>query len=169
MLDIIKSLSPKQRLTAFIFTTVISAIVSISTIYLKTDDCSGISDQYTKLVENQTKLMAVNNDLITQYNQARTDLVAVNGYLKTIDSLSKIQYTNTETTTTSYVPVVHNKVRYVYVDSTHPVVHMEALERDPVIPQPKTEVKRTIIKAPIKLGGILDSLNTITSRYKKQN
>jgi hypothetical protein len=169
MLDIIKSLSPKQRLTAFIFTTVISAIVSISTIYLKTDDCSGISDQYTKLVENQTKLMGVNNDLITQYNQARTDLVAVNGYLKTIDSLSKIQYTNTETVTTTYVPVVKNQVKYVYVDSTHPPVHMSALEREPVIPQPKTEVKHNVVKAPIKLGGILDSLNTITSKYKKKN
>ena len=104
MLDIIKSLSPKQRLTAFTFTTVISAIVSISTIYLKTDDCAGISDQYTKLVENQTKLMVVNNDLLTQYNQARTDLIAVNHHLKMIDSLSKIEYTNTETNTTAYFP-----------------------------------------------------------------
>ena len=169
MLDIIKSLSPKQRLTAFIFITVISAIVSISTIYLKTDDCSGISDQYTKLVENQTKLMGVNNDLITEYNQARTDLVAVNGYLKTIDSLSKIQYTNIETITTTYVPVVKNQVKYVYVDSTHPQLAMNALEREPVIPHPKTEIKHNTIKAPIKLGGIIDSLSTITSKYKKKN
>ena len=167
MLDIIKSLSPKQRLTAFIFTTVISAIVSISTIYLKTDDCSGIADQYTKLVENQTKLMSVNNELVSQYTQARTDLVAVNGYLKTIDSLSKIQYTNTETITKAYVPVVHDKVKYVYVDSTHPMVQMEALEREPVIPKPKTKVKKTIVKVPNKLGNILDSLNIITSKYKQ--
>lgn len=169
MLDIIKSLSPKQRLTAFIFTTVISAIVSITTIYLKTDDCIGISNQYTELVKNQTELMAVNNDLLSQYSQARTDLIAVNRHLKTVDSLSKIEYTNTETNTTKYVPIVRNEVRYVYIDSTQPMVAANRIERDPVIPQPKTEVKKTVVKAPIKLENLLDSLKTITSKYTKRN
>lgn len=167
MISVIKSLNPKQRLFALIFTTIISAVVSLSTVYLKTDDCKGLSDQYTALVKNQTDLMGINNTLLSQYNQARRDLETVHSYLGRIDSLANITYTNTQSTTTAYVPIEKTHIEYVYVnDSIAPLAFAKDNVETP-LPKPKTETKKTVVKAPKILGNLLDSLSTITEKYKK--
>ena len=168
MLEIIKSLSPKQRALAFVFTTVVSAVVSILTIYLKTDDCGEISDQYTKLVTNQATLMSLNNDLLKQYNQARTDLIAVNGYLKQMDSINKQEHALIQTKIVEHPRIVQNETISIYQDSSGGIFAPNIEIRDSVI-TPKPKIIRKIIRPSTKLTHIIDSLSNITAKYKEKN
>jgi len=64
LLDSLKNLRPAERFKAFLIVIVLSSITPLATMYLKTDDCKGISTQYESLVDNHTKLMETNNKII---------------------------------------------------------------------------------------------------------
>jgi hypothetical protein len=92
MFEIIKSLSVKQRLIAFIVAVVFTSLVSLGTIYLQTDDCSAISKQYKGLVQEQADLLKINNDLIQYSNQARKDFLEIQIVLSDLQkSMNKTQ------------------------------------------------------------------------------
>jgi hypothetical protein len=92
MFEIIKSLSVKQRLIAFIVAVAFTSLVSLGTIYLQTDDCSAISKQYKGLVQEQADLLKINNDLIQYSNQARKDFLEIQIVLTDLQkSMNKTQ------------------------------------------------------------------------------
>jgi hypothetical protein len=65
LLDSLKNLRPAERFKAFLIVVLLSSITPLVTMYLKTDDCKGISTQYESLVDNHTKLMETNNKILT--------------------------------------------------------------------------------------------------------
>jgi len=74
LLDSLKNLRPAERFKAFLIVIVLSSITPLATMYLKTDDCKGISTQYESLVDNHTKLMETNNKII-QDNTSKTEAI----------------------------------------------------------------------------------------------
>ena len=74
LLDSLKNLRPAERFKAFLIVVLLSSITPLATIYLKTDDCKGISTQYESLVDNHTKLMETNNKII-QDNTSKTEAI----------------------------------------------------------------------------------------------
>jgi ABC-type ATPase involved in cell division len=74
LLDSLKNLRPAERFKAFLIVVVLSSITPLATMYLKTDDCKGISTQYESLVDNHTKLMETNNKII-QDNTSKTEAI----------------------------------------------------------------------------------------------
>ena len=136
------------------------------TIYLKTDDCKGISDQYEGLVKNHTELMQVNNSLLKQYTTSINDIITLKNYLKKIDSLSYIEYTNTEKTITYQPDPRLNEMMVVNNDYEDSVV----ADRTPasVVETPleeKVEIKKTKVKLPHVLRMYMDSVNKIIKNY----
>lgn len=117
LLDSLKNLRPAERFKAFLIVVVLSSITPLATMYLKTDDCKGISTQYESLVDNHTKLMETNNKII-QDNTSKTEairrldsiLVAfsqqkaiVNTRIERIAEPNKIEYIETESSDSAVV------------------------------------------------------------------
>ena len=163
MFEALKTLSPKQRLVGFVIAVIITAITSISTVYMNTSDCEGISTQYTKLVKNQADLMEINNDLLYKYNSARKDIIAIQVY---IQKLEDIRLAGTEITTTrkTVQPIVNDTFNYQPNDSLSPVMMMITPEAKPVT---VLVSKKTIYKpAPKEMTNAIDSITTIINKYK---
>lgn len=74
ILDSIKLLKPAERFKALLILAALSVGSSVTTAYLKTDDCRGISTQYENLVDNHTRLMQANNKIIED-NNAKTEAI----------------------------------------------------------------------------------------------
>jgi recombinational DNA repair ATPase RecF len=110
LLDSLKNLRPAERFKAFLIVIVLSSITPLATMYLKTDDCKGISTQYESLVDNHTKLMETNNKII-QDNTSKTEAIrrldsilvafskqkaVVSTRIEKIAEQNKIEYIETE-------------------------------------------------------------------------
>lgn len=169
MLEIIKSLTGKQKFIAVLVITLISSTSSILTMYFKTDDCKGISDQYTALVRNQMDLMNINNKLIAQYNNARRDLQVVNVLVDNMDSLSKIVKTevNVKNSIDNERMLLDERITVgfdqIYLDSIK--VASVPVDKSESSKPRKIEKNKTIIKTPIVIKNYIDSINKITSKY----
>lgn len=163
MLEIIKSLTTKQKFVAVLVITLISSMSSILTMYLKTDDCKGISDQYTALVKNQMELMSINNKLLSQYNIARQDLKVVNSLVDNMDSVSKIVKTDVKIKNMESVTNENNNIGITYLDSLNlPVFESEQPKKVKTKSIQRNEV---VIKTPLVIRNYIDSINKITSKY----
>jgi len=90
MWDAIKSLSPKQRFAGFIITLLVTSIVTLGTVYFKTDDCSGISDQYTVLAKNYTEILHIHNELVKYDNERAADFGKIKSMIADMSVLEQI-------------------------------------------------------------------------------
>jgi hypothetical protein len=155
MFEAIKSLSVKQRLFAFLFTVIISSMVSVLTVYLKTDDCKNISDQYKSLIQNQEELMEINGNLLTKYNQARTDLLTIQSYVETVNDIQK------QSKTQSTSKVSFEQTNHIMIDSV--MVYQPTIEPSPI----RTRERVTVIEeVPSEMKIAMDSILKITKQYK---
>ena len=89
IISALKELPLKTRFAAFIIAIILITTPAILTSYLKTNDCKGISDQYITLVENQSKLMNINNTLIENNNSKTNDLIKIQELLGKINNKNK--------------------------------------------------------------------------------
>lgn len=158
MFDIIKSLNPKQRLTAFLIAAMLTSSVAIITSYLKTDNCQAISDQYNTLVKNQAELMKINNDLIEQNNNKQKDLMNVATLL---EEMTKIKMQKTEQVVISPTPITRS-----YVNSMTDSIMVEAkiISSPTTIVQEKTRIIKETYSS--KYKSTLDSCTSILNKYK---
>jgi hypothetical protein len=157
MIEAIKTLDKKQRLLGLLIIVLLSSVVSISTAYMKTDDCSALSEQYKTLVSSQAELMTINNNLIIQYNQARKDFMEVEGYL---EKMAEIKPVTKETS-----KVDRNlELQTVSIQDPDDTVLVSAMVR------PKEQVieKTKIIKIqeiPSEMKNLLTKVKGVTNKY----
>ena len=145
MFDAIKSLSVQQRLFAFIFAIAMSSIVALLTVYMKTDDCSEISNQYTEVIRNQSDLMTVNTEILDKYNNARRDFLIIQ------DQLIALQE-NLQNVRSERVTVIERVNQYSMVDTVAAMVS-----------SPEPIVRYTPLNE--GLTSSIDSMLMITGKY----
>jgi len=158
--EAIKSLRPADRFYALMFVVFITTGSAVLTSYLQTDDCKGLSDQYTALIENHTEIMKINNDLLSANNQKKRDLMKI---MVIIDSMSNVNRT----------VVIRSKT---YTDNSNrqinPIIDENdatplAMSRPPEITIEKTEKTTTIHEVPDKQKSLINNLKNIVDKYKK--
>ena len=166
MFEIIKNLKPTHRLQAFLFAAFLSTASAVLTVYLKTDDCSGLATQYQVLVKNYTETMAINNTLIESNNKKDRDMIAIKNLL---DEIGKIE---SEITTKTIIKSNERVYAVVRDDRSNgmgssgdSLLVSDAMVRP--IPKDKIiETKTTITKVPDKQKQLIDSIQNIVKKYK---
>ena len=160
--EVIKSLRPAQRFYALVFIVLITTGSAVLTSYMQTDDCKGLSDQYTVLIGNHTELMKINNDLIAANNQKERDIMKIMTIIDSMQNVNRTVITKCKTSRDNSVRTV-NPIR-VYNDTV--VVAME--RREPEVIVEKVEKTTTIQEVPEKQKSLIGQLKNITDKYKKK-
>lgn len=160
--EAIKSLRPAQRFYALLFIVLITTGSAVLTSYMQTDDCKGLSDQYTVLIGNHTELMKINNDLIAANNQKERDIMKIMTIIDSMQNVNRTVITKCKTSRDNSVRTV-NPIR-VYNDT---VVAME--RREPEVIVEKVEKTTTIQEVPEKQKFLIGQLKNITDKYKKKS
>lgn len=167
MLEVIKNLKPGQRLLAFLFVTILTSLTSLLTVYLKTDDCKGIGDQYQTLVGNYTELMRINNEIIESNNKKDRDLITLGDIISGMNEIKPIVKTDTKTS---------QKVSYNTNDAIAKIGNGDGGNPPVVMSRPETQTitktieKTTVInEIPNKQKYLIDSALNILKEYKKKN
>lgn len=166
MLEVIKNLKPGQRLQAFLFVTIVTSLTSLITVYLKTDDCKGIGDQYQTLVGNYTELMKINNQIIESNNKKDRDLIALGDIISGMNEIKPIVKTDTKTSQkVSYN--TNDAITITGGDDGNPPLAMSRPESQTIT---KTVEKTTVInEVPNTQKHLIDSAMHILEKYKKKN
>jgi hypothetical protein len=166
MLEVIKNLKPGQRLQAFLFVTIVTSLTSLLTVYLKTDDCKGIGDQYQTLVGNYTELMKINNQIIESNNKKDRDLIVLGDIISGMNEIKPIVKTDTKTSQkVSYN--TNDALATIGGDDGNPPLAMSRPESQTIT---KTVEKTTIInEVPNTQKHLIDSAMHILEKYKKKN
>lgn len=172
MLEVIKNLKPGQRLQAFLFVTIVTSLTSLLTVYLKTDDCKGIGDQYQQLVGNYTELMRINNQIIQLNNSKDRDLLALGTIMQSLDTTKSV--TKTTSKTTQSVAESHSDALSMIVrddpDNGEPLPRIAASRLPEQQTITKTVEKTTVVKEiPTEKKQLIDSAMTILKKYQKKN
>lgn len=167
MLEIIKSLTGKQKFIAVLIITLITSTSSILTMYFKTDDCKGISDQYTALVKNQMELMSINNKLLSQYNVAKRDLKTVNSLVDNMDSVAGIVKKDVKIKSNELVEdnLIVSVDDNLIINRDSSISHMFATDEPKKVKTKKIQRNEVVVKTPIEIKNYIDSINKITSKY----
>ena len=160
--EAIKSLRPAQRFYALLFIVLITTGSAVLTSYMQTDDCKGLSDQYTVLIGNHTEIMKINNDLIAANNQKERDIMKIMTIIDSMQNVNRTVITKCKTSRDNSVRTV-NPIR-VYNDTV--VVAME--RREPEVIVEKVEKTTTIQEVPEKQKSLIGQLKNITDKYKKK-
>ena len=160
--EVIKSLRPAQRFYALVFIVLITTGSAVLTSYMQTDDCKGLSDQYTVLIGNHTEIMKINNDLIAANNQKERDIMKIMTIIDSMQNVNRTVITKCKTSRDNSVRTV-NPIR-VYNDTV--VVAME--RREPEVIVEKVEKTTTIQEVPEKQKSLIGQLKNITDKYKKK-
>lgn len=156
MWEAIKSLNPKQRFFGFILTLLVTSAVTIGTVYFKTDDCAGISDQYTVLVKNYTDLIKINNELVAFENQRQRDFGQIRSLVASLDQTEKTITTKTRNPrqTESYpISIVSDSIQVSAMVKPHSQIR---------------EITTTITEKPLHLKTTRDSLLSLVDKYIKK-
>lgn len=162
MFEVIKNLKPAHRLQAFFFAAFLTTASAILTVYLKTDDCSGLAKQYEVLVKNYTETMAINNTLIESNNKKDRDMIAIKNLL---DEMNNIKPESTSHTTIK----TNEKVYAVVKDSSSGIDNDGIVVSAMVRPLPSEkiiETKTTITKIPEKQKLLIESIQGILKKYE---
>ena len=172
MLEIIKNLKPAQRLQAFLFVTIVTSLTSLLTVYLKTDDCKGIGDQYQQLVGNYTELMRINNQIIQLNNSKDRDLLVLGTIMQSLDSTKPVSKTTSKTTES--VAETHSDALATIIrvdpDSDEPLPRIVASRLPEQKTITKTVEKTTLVKEiPTEKKQLIDSAMSILKKYQKKN
>jgi len=163
LLDSLKNLRPAERFKAFLIVVVLSSITPLATMYLKTDDCKGISTQYESLVDNHTKLMETNNKII-QDNTSKTEAIRkLDSILVTLSQQEAVVATKVE-----QIPV--KRQSQVVVNETGCGDNGEVVLAKSVIEEPEPRI--LIVKSTTKTDlnktqkDLVKSALKITKEYK---
>jgi hypothetical protein len=161
MIDFIKNLKPEDKFKAFVVVVLLSTITSIATVYLSTDDCSGLSEQYKTLVNNHTQILTINNTLIQENNRKQNDLILVG---RLIDSLLLVEVKSRKVSSvrTEQTPIV---MRSISPDDTLLRSAPAMMIRPPEV----ITVENTVIKNQLddKQESILHKVKDVTSKYEE--
>lgn len=167
MFEVIKNLKPVHRLQAFFFAALLTTASAIITVYLKTDDCSGLAKQYQVLVKNYTETMFINNTLIESNNKKDRDMIAIKNLL---DDMGNIKPEITTHTTIKSNERVYAVAKDNPVGSSSSGVGDEEIVMSAMvipIPQEKViETKTTITKVPEKQKRLIESIQDIVKKYE---
>ena len=167
MLEVIKNLKPGQRLQAFLFVTIVTSLTSLLTVYLKTDDCKGIGDQYQTLVGNYTELMKINNQIIESNNKKDRDLITLGDIISGMDEIKPIVKTDTKTSQKVSYNTNDAITKIGDGDNGNPPVAMSRPESQTIT---KTVEKTTVINEVSNTQKhLIDSAMNILQKYKKKN
>lgn len=153
--EAIKTLRPAERFKALLFIGLLSAITSITTSWLKQSDCKGISDQYQELVQNQTKIMKTNNEILADNTAKTEDIMRLH---RIIEKISEEQ-------PTQQMVAANDKPRHI-VKEIH---NGDGVMSSAPPPPPSEPIVRVIKVTGIsqKQKSLLDSAMEITKKYKK--
>ena len=166
MFEAIKNLKPAHRFQAFLVVVILSTLSSIGTVYLSTDDCSGMASQYNTLIKNYTETLSLNNQLVSDNNQKQKDFMLIK---KMLDSLANIGPEISKKTT-----VKNNKVnKIVYND------HGSGVSLDTMAVSSPLEVRQiddnkiittetTVTKISDKQKNILGKVYEVVKKHEKQ-
>ena len=161
--EAIKSLRPAQRFYALLFIVLITTGSAVLTSYMQTDDCKGLSDQYTVLIGNHTELMKINNDLIAANNQKERDIMKIMTIIDSMQNVNRTVITKCKTSRDNSV----RKVNRTIIQNDTIVVAME--RREPEVIVEKVEKTTTIQEIPAKQKSLIGQLENITDKYKKKS
>jgi hypothetical protein len=171
MFEVIKNLKPAHRLQAFLFAAFLTTSSAILTVYLKTDDCSGLAKQYEVLVKNYTETMSINNTLIESNNKKDRDMIAIRNILDEMSQIKPESITKI-TTKTRIIPDEKN-----YAISYNSGMSSTAKNDSGIFitamplpaPQQKViETRTTIVKLPEKQKMLTNSIKNIIAKYIKK-
>ena len=161
--EVIKSLRPAQRFYALVFIVLITTGSAVLTSYMQTDDCKGLSDQYTVLIGNHTELMKINNDLLNANNQKERDIMKIMSIIDSMQAVNRTVITKCKTSRDNSV----RKVNRTIIQNDTIVVAME--RREPEVIVEKVEKTTTIQEIPAKQKSLIGQLENITDKYKKKS
>ena len=165
MFEVIKNLKPTHRLQAFLFAAFLSTASAVLTVYLKTDDCSGLAGQYQVLVKNYTETMAINNTLIESNNKKDRDMINIKSLLDEMGRIKPETTTKTTVRTNERVYAVVNNSGVGGSPKDDNGVVVEAMVKQ-LPPEKIIETKTTITKVPEKQKQLIDSIQNIVKNYK---
>lgn len=166
MFEAIKNLKPAHRFQAFLVVVILSTLSSIGTVYLSTDDCSGMASQYNTLIKNYTETLSLNNQLVSDNNQKQKDFILIK---KMLDSLANIGPEISKKTT-----VKNNKVNQIVYND-----HGNGVSLDTMVVSSPLEVREiddnkiittetTITKIGSKQKDILGKVYEVVKKHEKQ-
>lgn len=155
MFEVIKNLNPAQRIYAFLFAGLLSSIVAVLTVYLNTDDCSTLSDQYKTLIKNHTELMSINNSLLQENNEKQEDLLKIRKLLENLENPKPSIVTSTRVTKPIGLRPLNTNNNTVIVDGdsvrfvpsiNHQLIGVKVIEKQTVITETPKQQKNVIQK-----------------------
>ena len=159
LLDSLKNLRPAERFKAFLIVVVLSSITPLATMYLKTDDCKGISTQYESLVDNHTKLMETNNKII-QDNTSKTEAI------RRLDSIL-VAFSQQKAVVSTRIERIaeNNKIEYIEREPGDSSVAMSRMETQP---EPKVVVVKSTTVTDLNKNqkDLVQCALKITNEYK---
>ena len=159
LLDSLKNLRPAERFKAFLIVVVLSSITPLATMYLKTDDCKGISTQYESLVDNHTKLMETNNKII-QDNTSKTEAI------RRLDSIL-VAFSQQKAVVSTRIERIaeQNKIEYIEPEAGDSPVAMSRMETQP---EPKVVVVKSTTVTDLNKNqkDLVQCALKITNEYK---
>jgi hypothetical protein len=153
MFEVIKSLTPKQRIWAFIIAVIFSSITAIGTSYFKTDDCSSISTQYDSMMVTYTNQLKLNNQIMDDSNKKTKDILEVK---RLLDSMLSLKPQTLVEKTLVQRPQV-NEIRREDPSDTIRVL------RSVREPEPILQIKKTVV--PVNQKPILKKMTSILEKY----
>ena len=164
MFEVIKNLKPTHRLQAFLFAAFLSTASAVLTVYLKTDDCSGLAKQYEVLVKNYTETMAINNTLIESNNKKDRDMIAIRNLLDEMNNIKPEIVTKTNVRTNEKVYAINN---HDISKDDNGIVVANAMVK-PLPSEKVIETKTTITKVPDKQKQLIETIQNIIKKYDKK-
>ena len=164
MFEVIKNLKPTHRLQAFLFAAFLSTASAVLTVYLKTDDCSGLAKQYEVLVKNYTETMAINNTLIESNNKKDRDMIAIRNLLDKMNNIKPEIVTKTNVRTNEKVYAINN---HDISKDDNGIVVANAMVK-PLPSEKVIETKTTITKVPDKQKQLIETIQNIIKKYDKK-
>jgi len=154
LIEAIKTLKPAERFKALLIIAILTTVTAISTTWLKQSDCAGISEQYQQLVENQTRLMKTNNEILSDNSAKYEDILRLR---RIIEKISEEQ-------PTQQMIAANDKPRHIVKENHNGDGVMSSAPPPPIEPIVRV-VKVTGISQ--KQKSLLDSAMKITNKYKK--
>ena len=153
MFEVIKSLTPKQRIWAFIIAVIFSSMTAIGTSYFKTDDCLSISTQYDSMMVTYANQLKLNNQIMDDSNKKTKDILEVKRLLDSMLSLKP-------QTLVERTLVQRPEVNEIERDNPYDTIRVLRGVREP---EPILQIKKTIV--PVNQKPILKKMTSILEKY----
>jgi hypothetical protein len=153
MFEVIKSLTPKQRIWAFIIAVIFSSMTAIGTSYFKTDDCLSISTQYDSMMVTYANQLKLNNQIMEDSNKKTKDILEVKRLLDSMLSL-KPQILVEKTL------VQHPQANEIQIDDSRDSIRVLGRVREP---EQVVQINKIIV--PVNQKPILKKMTSILEKY----